>query len=383
MFVSVSVELKTQLLDWFERNRSVHVVMISNRFDQSDLDLLSKAHLRDVANLAAAGRGGKGKSDGYVSSSLPTGTCSHSPVTTALYRHSDFESFPASKQIVVAGGSVTKILMRMVLPILQQSDVSENRDTQAWLRSRVPRSMEDAYGDTLLFAHMWTVATYSLFGAGMLSLRHAYGGSAVMWPLHASSQGGVQRANGLSRHLLNMDSSIGQWFSQAFVQAMLQYHEAIRGDILSLWRATYDAFQRGSPTTASTSDSVDSVNHDTVVQLADALDGGAAVYVLAVTANAAVAWFPHFAATSQGFVHGVGAGIPSCGCAPHVCGVHRAHAARGAAVGGPRPRTAAEQGALPRAAPCLGGSHERRRPVRGVLWRVVACSVPAALLTRA
>ena len=95
-----------------------------------------------------------------------------------------------------------------------------DRDHQEWLRTRVPRVMNVVLGETLAFVHMWTTVTYSLFGASMLSLRHAYAGSATLWPLQAASDGGfsLQAVKpALRRHLMAMDSSIEHKFASMLV----------------------------------------------------------------------------------------------------------------------------------------------------------------------
>ena len=123
-------ELKTQLLDWFGHNPSVHLVMISNRYDQSDLDLLSHAHLRDTVNMAASPNQHKDKGNTYVVR-LCANELVHCVSHNINCRRSTVLAFglgrlaggpdnrSGSRQIVVAGGSVMKILMRMVLPQLQ------------------------------------------------------------------------------------------------------------------------------------------------------------------------------------------------------------------------------------------------------------------------
>lgn len=76
------------------------------------------------------------------------------------------------------------------LCLAQQKIVTEaSMDHNKWLQRPVSADVVPQFAETLLFVHLWASATYGLFGDAMLSLRHVYHGSAILWPLHNNAYG--------------------------------------------------------------------------------------------------------------------------------------------------------------------------------------------------
>ena len=119
---------------------------------------------------------------------------------------------------------------RVCFVVVQFHNIGDHdRSHEDWLQSRVPRVMHRVLGETLIFVHIWASATSGLFGPAMLSLRHAFKGSAVLWPLAMSSDVAWDHSAvaALRQFLLGMDSSIGTWFADAFVR--VRGSMAVRG----------------------------------------------------------------------------------------------------------------------------------------------------------
>ena len=149
----------------------------------------------------------------------------------------------ASSQIIVASGSVDKILTCMVLPVLQLHIVTEqDMDHSHWLLSRVTSDMKPVLGQTLLFVYAWVTATYGLFGESALSLRHIYSGSSVLWPLATEGrQADANIVKSLRRQLERKDVTVESSFAQRFVERLLVIHMSkLVPKVSAVWSTTFD-----------------------------------------------------------------------------------------------------------------------------------------------